>query len=207
MLSLEHAHLFHSLSDLFRSSTGIHIQPAINKSYRDQLEVLLNSKPGSRRNKTVAHEELEKKDKAQSESVFLCVCIRHRVCPCLSDEGFWLVCDLQSHSWRKWQFAFSHNIFLPSTPLSSAIHHASPLMKRILLFPVSNQGFIMCPQMIFRVFVAFGKRWGSYWEKHYRRHVFWFLQMCSCFKFNVSKKLRQDQQKTGKRSAGKQVDW
>lgn len=57
MLSLEHVRPFHSLTELSESSIGIHIRPAINKSYRDQLEVLWNSKPGGGGNKTVTHEE------------------------------------------------------------------------------------------------------------------------------------------------------
>lgn len=51
--------LFHSLTDLFSGSTGIHIGPVINKSHRDQLEVLYNSKPGSAGNKTATHRERE----------------------------------------------------------------------------------------------------------------------------------------------------
>lgn len=56
MLSLEHGHPFHSLTEFSESSIGIHIQPVINKSYRDQLGVLWNSKPGGGGNKAVTHE-------------------------------------------------------------------------------------------------------------------------------------------------------
>lgn len=37
MLSLEHGHPFHSLTELSESSIGIHIQPVINNSHQDQL--------------------------------------------------------------------------------------------------------------------------------------------------------------------------
>ena len=73
MLSLDHAHPFHSLTELSKSSVGIHNRPAINKSYRDQLEVLWNSKPGGGGNKTVTREEQEKR--VGNNSVCVCVCL------------------------------------------------------------------------------------------------------------------------------------
>lgn len=63
MLSLEPIHPFHSLTKLFESSIGIHIQPVINKSYRDQLEVLWNSKPGSGGYSAVTHGHQENGNK------------------------------------------------------------------------------------------------------------------------------------------------
>ena len=84
MLSLDHAHPFHSLTELSKSSVGIHNRPAINKSYRDQLEVLWNSKPGGGGNKTVTREEQEKRVGNNSVCVCVCVCTCLHPSPCVS---------------------------------------------------------------------------------------------------------------------------
>lgn len=76
MLSLERSHPFHS-PELSERSVGIHIQPVINKSYRDQLGVLQKSKPGCGENKAVTQEEQEKGLEKRNKTVGgtrKCVC-------------------------------------------------------------------------------------------------------------------------------------
>lgn len=102
MLSLEHVHPFHFLTELSKSSIGIHIRPVINKSYRDQLGVLWNSKPGSGGNKTVTHEEQEKSLEKINEhsgmwNVLICVCMcLHLYVPDVHIEGFRLCVILEA---------------------------------------------------------------------------------------------------------------